>query len=145
MSNVLVIREPATDDEIASVFALMSVLRPQLKQELFVQQVRRMMSDGYRLAIGRSARVVVAAGYRLSETLARGRHLFVDDLVTDPALQRNGYATQMLRYLAQVARREGIARIHLDTRDSARTYYEKVGFTMFTSIPCAIEVEQLLG
>lgn len=145
MSADLHIQELVDDEQIASAFAVMSVLRPHLRADLFVEQVRRMGLDGYCLAGGTvEGRVVVVAGYRVSETLFRGRHLFVDDLVTDPAHQKKGYGTAMLRYLAEFAREEKIERIYLDSRITAKSYYERLGFTMHTSIPCWIEGKRLL-
>lgn len=145
MSGELQIQELVDDDQIDSAFAVMSVLRPHLRADQFVEQVRRMGLDGYCLAGGLvDGRVVVVAGYRLSETLFRGRHLFVDDLVTDPAHQKKGYGTAMLRYLAELAHEENIERIYLDSRITAKSYYEHIGFTMHTSIPCWIEAKRLL-
>jgi GNAT superfamily N-acetyltransferase len=144
MSSELKFEELDTDDRIAKAFTLMSVLRPRLSVDGFVPQVRSQQREGYRLLGGSVAgQLVVLAGYRRATTLARGPHVFIDDLVTAPEHQRKGYATALLRHLAAVARSEGLEKIWLDSRDTARTYYEQVGFTPHTSIPCCIDARRL--
>jgi GNAT superfamily N-acetyltransferase len=69
--------------------------------------------------------------------------LFVDDLVTAPSEQGRGYGKAMLRFVAQLAREKELPRVHLDSRDTARSFYEQLGFTMYTSVPCSIEVARL--
>jgi GNAT superfamily N-acetyltransferase len=144
MLTDLAIKELERDEELMAAYPLMAELRPSLREAEFVAQVRGQYEEGYRLAAGSVAgRPVSLAGYRLSTTLARGRHLFADDLVTAATEQGKGYGTAMLRHLCAVARAAGIEKVYLDSRDSARTFYEQVGFTMFTSIPCCIEASAL--
>jgi GNAT superfamily N-acetyltransferase len=144
MSETLTFRELTTDEEIAGAFDLMSVLRPHLRPDTFVGQVRQQAREGYRIVAGLArGAIVVLAGIRQSATLARGPHLFVDDLVTAPSEQGRGYGKAMLRYVAGIAREKGVPRVHLDSRDTARSFYERLGFTMYSSVPCSIEVERL--
>jgi GNAT superfamily N-acetyltransferase len=144
MLTELQIAELTRDDELAGVYPLMAELRPRVRAEDFVPQVRVQQREGYRLLAGSvGGRAVTLAGYRISVTLVRGRHLFVDDLVTARTEQGKGYGTAMLRRLAEIARAEGLERVYLDSRDTARTFYEQVGFTMNTSIPCYIEAAAL--
>ena len=133
-----------TDDEIAHAFPLMSMLRPRIQPETFLGEVRRQQIQGYELIGGfDDDRLVALAGVRRSHTLSRGEHVFVDDLVTGEGLQRRGYGTNMLRWLAVRASAEGISRIYLDSRDTARGFYEKLGLTFLTSIPCWIDTARL--
>ena len=137
--------ELTSDGEIAAAFPLAAVLRPHLHAQTFAAQVRAQQREGYRLLGGFSDGSLVAlAGYRPATTLARGPHLFVDDLVTAPGHQGKGYGTAMLAHLAAVARRHHLDKLWLDSRDTARTFYERVGFTMHTSIPCWIDGDRLI-
>src|SRR5690348_8720538 len=98
--------ELKSDEQIAAAFDLMAVLRPHLNRESFVQQVRAQQKEsGYRLVGGFTpdGRLVTLAGYKRATTLARGPHLFVDDLVTLPTEQSKGYAKSLLAHLAQRA------------------------------------------
>jgi GNAT superfamily N-acetyltransferase len=90
-------------------------------------------------------RLVVLAGFRPGHTLSSGAHLFVDDLVTDEASRGDGHGTAMLVWLAARAREQGITRIYLDSRATARGFYEHVGFTFLTAIPCWIDCDRLLA
>jgi GNAT superfamily N-acetyltransferase len=110
----------------------------------YPSQLRAQQSEGYHLMGGfADDRMVVLAGFRYSLTLSRGPHLFVDDLVTAPTQQGKGYAAAMLKHLAMLARQKSLSKIWLDSRDTAKTFYEKVGFKVHTSMPCMIDVSQL--
>lgn len=137
------VRELTSDAEIAGAFALMAELRPHLRAESFLDVVRRQRRDGYRLFGGTAGgELVVLAGVRDARTLMRGPHLFVDDLVTRAADRGGGHGTAMLRWLAGYARERGLARIYLDSRDTALGFYRQVGFEPLTSVPCWIDVDR---
>ncbi len=131
------IRELRTDAEIATAFSLTAELRDRIREDTFLREVRRQQIEGYRLYGGFDGdRLVCLAGVRRSHTLARGEHLFVDDLVTLEKERGKGWGAQMIAWLAERARAEGLPRIYLDSRATAKGFYEKQGFTMLTSIPC---------
>ena len=135
------VRELRTNREIVEAFPLMAQLRDRIRMENFLSEVRRQMVEGYRLYGGfDGGRLVSLAGVRRSHTLSRGEHLFVDDLVTLEEARGEGYGRQMIRWLADRARAEGLPRIYLDSRATAKGFYEKNGFTLLTSIPCWLEV-----
>ena len=120
----LSIRPLDTDGDLAAAFPLMSCLRDRIAAATFVDEVRRQQRDGYVLAgeFDGSEKLVTLAGFRTSYTLGRGPHLFVDDLVTDPAEQ-------------------GLPRVWLDSRATAKGFYEQLGFTFITAIPCWVASE----
>ena len=145
MPNSLRIRELTAEPEITEAFQLMATLRPNLRTESFFDQVCAQRREGYRLIGGfADGRLVALAGIRDGCTLARGPHLFVDDLVTDAGDQGRGHGRAMLRWIAQDARRRGLPKIWLDSRATAKGFYEKMGFTFVTAIPCWIDVDALL-
>ena len=132
-----------TDDDLRNAFPLMAALRDRIREDTFVDEIRRQQRDGYELIGGfDGGRLVTLAGIRRSHTLSRGEHLFVDDLVTDERDRGRGYGTDTIAWLTARARRDGIPRIYLDSRNTARGFYERVGFTFQTSIPCWIDVSR---
>ena len=134
-------RELTTDQEILAAFLLMSQLRDRIREDTFLAEVRREQAEGYRLCGGfEGDRLVALAGVRQTHTLARGEHLFVDDLVTLAEERGKGHGKALLAWLAARAGAEGIRRIHLDSRSTARGFYEKIGFTFSTSLPCSVDV-----
>jgi GNAT superfamily N-acetyltransferase len=138
------IRELRSDAAISEVFPLMKALRDRIVRETFVDEVRRQQAQGYRLLAGFEDGIpVVLAGVRRAHTLSRGEHLFVDDLVSDAGARGAGHGRAMMQWLARDARTEGIPRIYLDARITAKGFYEKLGFTFHTSIPCWIDVDRL--
>ena len=139
-------RELRADGDIAAAFPLMRELRDRLREGTFLAEVRRQQVEGYKLFAGfEGERLVTLAGVRRTHTLARGEHLFVDDLVTAVGERGKGYGEELMRWLARRAGQEGLERIHLDSRITAKAFYEKLGFRFHTSVPCWIEVEKLLG
>jgi ribosomal protein S18 acetylase RimI-like enzyme len=89
--------------------------------------------------------LVSLAGVRRSHTLSRGGHLFVDDLVTAEGARGRGYVAEMMRALAALAAAEGIPRLYLDARLTAKGFYEGLGFTFLTAVPCWIDTDRLNG
>ena len=141
----MVIRELSTDPAIPTAFPLMHLLRERISRDTFVREVRRQQTDGYRLIGGyQTDAPVVLAGIRRGHTLSRGDHLFVDDLVSDPAVRGAGYGREMMHWIAQEAASAGVPRIYLDARITAKGFYEKLGFTFHTSIPSWIDVDRLI-
>lgn len=141
---MLDVKELTADGEIAHAFPLMRELRPHLRAETFLAQIRRQQAEGYRLFGGfADGRLVALAGVRDACTLSRGPHLFVDDLVTAARERGKGHGRAMMRHLAGHAAARGFDTIHLDSRDTALGFYQRIGFEPHTSVPCRIAVEAL--
>lgn len=134
------VRALTTDDDLRAALPIVRALRPHLTEQSFPELVRRQRADGYVLVGGFAAgRLVAVAGYRLSCTLARGPYLFVDDLITAPGERGRGHGAAMIDWLRAAARAAGVARVYLDSRDTAVGFYERVGFTFLTAKPCWID------
>jgi ribosomal protein S18 acetylase RimI-like enzyme len=112
----------------------MAQLRPHLKQSDFLPLVRRMESEGYRIAyIEQNGMVVAVAGYRISTNFHLGKHLYVNDLVTSSSLRSMGYGEELIDWLRLEAKSAGCRFLDLDSgiqRDRAHKFYFKHGFTI---------------
>jgi GNAT superfamily N-acetyltransferase len=122
------IRLALTDDEILDCYPVMAELRPHLVAADFVPRVRRQMERaGYRLAFLRAFGAVQAVGgFRISECLAWGRFLYVDDLVTAAAGRSKGHGGALLEWLVEHAREHDCDQFHLDSgvqRFGAHRFY----------------------
>jgi GNAT superfamily N-acetyltransferase len=120
MADALRIAPAASDAEIEACFPVMRELRPPLADApSFLAQVRRQAEHGYRLlALWRGAgmgQVVACAGYRVSENLIRGRHLYVDDLVTTAAERSRRHGDALFDALLAEARRQDCRWFVLDS------------------------------
>ncbi len=105
--------------ETGRAYEAMLALRPLLDGEQeFVRRVDgRQRDQGYRLAaaVEDDGAVSAVAGFRVLDTLAHGRVLYVDDLSTLPAARRRGHARALLDWCAQEAARLGCDGLHLDS------------------------------
>ncbi|WP_205544210.1 GNAT family N-acetyltransferase [Rubrobacter indicoceani] len=124
------VRETTTEAETRAVYPVMRQLRPHLDEDDFVEAVGRMRGEGYRLAAACSGgRPVGAAGFRVQEYLAHGKHLYVDDLVTSDDARSGGVGKAMLGWLEDEARRVGCKSLQLDSgvgrKDAHRFYFRE--------------------
>ena len=128
------IKQAITDIEIENCFEVMVELRTHLKKEAFLNLVRHMETEGYKLAfIEDKGKVVAAAGYRIYTNLFMGKHLYVDDLVTLENKRSRGYGEQMVKWLRDIAIKENCNFYHLDSgtqRKDAHKFYFRQGFTI---------------
>ena len=106
-------------------------LRPHLTEDTFVEQALRQLSDGFSATALYDAGVARAyAGWRVYENLVYGRHMYVDDLVTDQTVRSRGYGKSLLDWLKDEARRQGCAKLQLDSgthRKDAHAFYLREG------------------
>lgn len=118
----------ATRADIERGYDVVRELRPHLTLEAYAAQVERQrQSEGYALALLSDGGLVrSAAGFRYLETLAWGRTLYVDDLVTRAADHGAGYGSALFDWLVGEARAAGCALLHLDSgvqRFGAHRFY----------------------
>lgn len=116
------------DEEIRSCYAVMAELRPHVSPEEFVPRIRRQMETaGYKLAyLADGVEVKAVAGFRVSECLAWGRFVYVDDLVSKEGERSKGYGGELFDWLVEYARGEGCDQFHLDSgvhRFAAHRFY----------------------
>ena len=120
-----------SDEDIVSCFPVMRHLRELQDATSFLRRVRSQQGSGYQLAALRDGGDPVAvAGFRLGESLAWGRYLYVDDLVTLPGARSRGYGAALLAWLAEFGGTRGVGQLHLDSgkqRAAAHRFYEREG------------------
>jgi GNAT superfamily N-acetyltransferase len=120
-----------SDEDVLACFPVIRHLREVEDATTFLRRVRSQQRSGYRLAALRDGGdPVAAAGFRLGESLAWGRYLYVDDLVTLPEARSRGYGAALLTWLAEYGRAQGVAQLHLDSgkqRADAHRFYEREG------------------
>ncbi|HKQ99746.1 MAG TPA: GNAT family N-acetyltransferase [Pyrinomonadaceae bacterium] len=118
------------DDEIKSCYPVMAELRPHVGPEEFLLRVKRQAEiASYKLACVADESVKAVAGFRISECLAWGKFLYVDDLVSKSDERSKGYGGLLFDWLVEYARREGCEQFHLDSGvqrfDAHRFYLSK--------------------
>jgi GNAT superfamily N-acetyltransferase len=118
MAPVPDVRELARPETALSAGALLE-LRPALGSvEALVARADAQRDAGYRLVASFEPGdddAAAVAGFRVSENLAWGLHLYVDDLVTRADRRGRGHGRALLRWLAAEAERRGCGELHLDS------------------------------
>jgi GNAT superfamily N-acetyltransferase len=118
------------DEEIRSCYSVMAELRPHVPAGEFLERVKRQKEiAGYELAgitaaVGGEVKAV--AGFRISENLAWGKFLYVDDLVSKSEERSKGYGGVLFDWLVDYARENNCDQFHLDSnvqRFAAHRFY----------------------
>jgi GNAT superfamily N-acetyltransferase len=105
-----------TDAEIADCFRACAELRPHIAEHDFLPRILRQQQAGYKLACLRDADEVQAvAGFRIGESLAWGRYMYIDDLVSRSTVRSQGYGQALFDWLIEFARNHMCTAIHLDS------------------------------
>ncbi len=121
-------------------FAAMQELRTGLTgPDDFVEQVDTIQRpNGYRLVgafSGHGVDAVAVAGFRVTTSLSWGRHVYIDDLSTMASVRRQGFASQLLAWIANEADLLDCGQVHLDSgvgpdRQSAHRLYLNTGYVI---------------
>ncbi|HVV66036.1 MAG TPA: GNAT family N-acetyltransferase [Rhizomicrobium sp.] len=126
------VKQAATDAEIRRVYPVMRELRPHIASEQeFLERVRRQQKQsGWRLIyVEDDGAPVAAAGFRVSEWLAWGKALYVDDLICLPSHRAKGFAEALMVWMEEHARKEACREFHLDSgthRLGAHRFYHRM-------------------
>ena len=116
-----------TDEEIQSCFPVMAELRPHVPAAEFLSRIKRqqLLAD-YGLAFISTGEVKAVAGFRVSECLAWGKFMYVDDLVARSEERSKGFGGKLLDWLIAYAREHQCDQFHLDSgvqRFEAHRFY----------------------
>jgi GNAT superfamily N-acetyltransferase len=114
--------------EISDCFPVIQELRSHLDLDSFIDRVQRQQQQfNYQLIYLQVAGVVRAvAGFRISESLAWGKFLYVDDLVTKSTDRSQGYGAELFDWLTTYARSQDCQQLTLDSgvqRFAAHRFY----------------------
>lgn len=121
-----------SEEDILKCKNVIMELRTHLNSENFVEQIKEMTDEGYKLAfIEEDGKAVSAIGFRYLQYLHNGKHFYIDDLSTLPEHREKGYAAKLLDYVADLAKEKGFGVITLDSgyqRHDAHRLYLNKGF-----------------
>jgi GNAT superfamily N-acetyltransferase len=114
--------------EINNCFPVMKELRSDLELTDFIERVHRQQQlFNYQLVYLQVDEIVQAvAGFRISESLAWHKFLYVDDLVSSSDNRSQGYGSELFNWLAEYARAENCRQLTLDSgvqRFAAHRFY----------------------
>ena len=126
------VKEAINDADFQRLFSVVRVLRPHIESaaELIARARRQKKLAGWRLIyVEEDGQPVALASFRISEWLAWGKALYVDDLVALETHRGKGFAEALMCWMEKLAREEGCAEFHLDSgthRLGAHRFYHRL-------------------
>ncbi|NNC63677.1 MAG: GNAT family N-acetyltransferase [Gammaproteobacteria bacterium] len=121
-----------SDAELERIAPVMLQLRSHFDAHSLFERIKLQQADGYQVAYVESdGQVLCVAGFVLGFKLAWGKHVYVDDLITDESRRSSGAGKCMVDWLKAYAREQGCEQLHLDsgvTRFAAHKFYLREGF-----------------
>jgi GNAT superfamily N-acetyltransferase len=122
------------NNDFKQVLDVLIQLRPNYQFDALAAQIERQQLNGYQVAYVKSSEAVLAvAGFRISENLAWGKHIYIDDLVTNSECRSQGVGHVLIDWLQSYALKKGCQQLHLDSgvqRFSAHKFYLREGFNI---------------
>jgi GNAT superfamily N-acetyltransferase len=123
-----------SEPEISRCYLVMAELRPHIRPDEFVPTVNRLAEvAGFRLAYLTDGEIKAVAGFRISEWLAGGRYLEVEDLVAKSGERSKGYGGELFDWLVAHARENDCSQVRLVSRVSrleAHRFYLRKGMKL---------------
>ncbi|MEM7180494.1 MAG: GNAT family N-acetyltransferase [Spirochaetota bacterium] len=121
-----------TDTELEIIAPMLQQLRNTLSVEKILQQIKKQYDRGYRLAyVEQKQEVQSVAGFTISCNLAWGKHMYIEDLVSNSDSRSQGFGKFILDWLKSYALENSCQQIHLDSgvqRFAAHKFYLREGF-----------------
>ena len=118
--------------DLTRLAEVMHQLRPQHTILALTKMMREQMQDNYQIAyIEDEKQVLSVAGFVIGKKLAWGKHVYVDDLVTNECVRSKGAGKAMIEWLKQYALENNCQQLHLDSgvqRYLAHRFYLREGF-----------------
>jgi len=127
------VKELLNKEELLKAFPIMKQLRTHLIEETYLNLILDMKKEGYKMfALYVDEEVVAVAGVIKLTNLYYGKHVWVNDLVTDINKRSNKYGQSLLSFINEWAKENGCDVVALSSglqRVEAHKFYElKMGF-----------------
>lgn len=124
------IKVATTDAEIMACLPVMKELRPNVEGSNFIERVRRMGTQGYKIAfLAKRGKPVACMGFREMDKLHTGPSLYIDDLVTLASERSKGCGEALIKWAVAHARSRNFKVVELDSgtqrHDAHRFYFRE--------------------
>jgi GNAT superfamily N-acetyltransferase len=115
-------------------FPVMKELRPHLSYADYKEIYQHAhTSDGYQIiALEENGKIAALMGYRVLSDFVRGKHLYIDDLVSTQKARSKGLGTELLKYAENLAEQLDCKILRLCTgieNERGAIFYERNGWT----------------
>lgn len=123
-----------SEQEISDCYPVMAELRPHIRPDEFLPLVKRLNEiAGFQLAYLADGEIKAIAGFRISEWLAGGKYLEIEDLVAKGGERSKGYGGELFDWLVAHARENNCLQVRLVSRVSrldAHRFYLRKGMSL---------------
>lgn len=123
-----------SEREISECYPVMAELRPHIRPDEFLPLVKRLADvAGFKLAYLDDGEIKAVAGFRISEWLAGGKYLEIEDLVSKSGERSKGYGGRLFDWLVEHARENNCSQVRLVSRVSrldAHRFYLRKGMSL---------------
>jgi GNAT superfamily N-acetyltransferase len=128
----MIVKRAQSEEDFRRIAPVLLQLRPSFTTDSLVAQILRQQAEGFHVAyVEADGEVLCVAGYVFGTKLAWGKHIYVDDLVTDEQRRSTGAGKAMIDWLKAEARAAGCQSLQLDSgvqRFRAHGFYLREGF-----------------
>ncbi len=123
-----------SEQEISDCYLVMAELRPHIAPDEFLPRVKRLAEiAGFQLAYLTDGEIKAVAGFRISEWLAGGKYLEIEDLVAKSSERSKGYGGELFDWLVEHAKEHHCLQVRLVSRVSrldAHRFYVRKGMNL---------------
>jgi GNAT superfamily N-acetyltransferase len=123
-----------TDSEIQDCFAVMSELRSHISADAFLPRVKYLSANtGFRLVYLKNGEIKAVGGFRISEWLAGGKYLEIEDLVSKDGDRSKGFGGEIFDWFVNYAKENDCDQIQLVSnikRLDAHRFYLRKGMSI---------------
>jgi GNAT superfamily N-acetyltransferase len=119
--------------ELERCYPVMKELRPHLSYEDYLSIYEDShKADGYEIvAIEEKAEILAVMGYRYLSDYVRGKHIYIDDLVTTEKIRSKGLGAELLKFAEELALASGCKSLRLCTgieNERGVSFYDRNGW-----------------
>ncbi len=128
----LPVQRATTDTSVQKCRRAVQALRPHITDDVYDEVIWQTLADSRIMVfIEEDGEAATVAVFETGYNLFRGKYIYIDDLSTLPEHRGKGYAGQLVDWILDYARREGLDEVHLDSgvndarADAHRLYLAK--------------------
>ncbi len=117
----------ASEEEIKSCYTVLHQIREDMPKDDFLNTVAEQLKNGYKVAyVIEDTQILCVSGFTITTTLSRGKHIKIEDFVTNKTQKASIAAKALLDFIKIYAKQQKCASIHLDSvidRHEAHKFY----------------------
>ena len=104
------------ESELPFVAEVLLQLRPQYNKDSIIKQIKKQQKSGYQIAYVKSGEnILCVAGFVVGEKIAWGKHIYIDDLVTNEKFRSSGVGSFIIDWFKSHCKELGCGQLHLDS------------------------------